>query len=392
MPWTDKPGGNGSGSNGNGGGERGPWGQPPRGNNNGSGNNNNGGGNQAPDLEELLRSGRERFRQSMGGNRNSGGGGGNVTMPSGKMFIIGLLVIAGIWVFSGIYQVQPGSQGIVTTFGKYTSISGPGLNWHVPFPVQDVEIVDVEQDNVIQIGGTSRNGINEGSMLTSDENIIDVEISVNWEIKSDADNGAGELPNAAKYAFNVEEPEQLIKAAAEASLREVVGANEFEPIITRGRAIVPQETQRLLQEALDTYESGVQIIRVNYTNANPPSEVIASQTDVVDAGSDAEQEINRAIGYANEKVPVARGEAQQKVLDAEAYAARVVAEARGQASRFDNIYSEYAKAPEVTRQRMYLETVEAVIGDIDKIVIDDDAGGTVPYLSLNELTRRSTSN
>ena len=388
MPWTDKPGGNGSDNNGSGG-NRGPWGQPPRGNNNGGGNR----GNQPPDLEELLRSGRDRFRQSMGGGRggNAGGGGGS-SMPSKTVFGFAILAIIGFWLFSGIYQVQPGAQGIVTTFGKYTGFTTPGLHWHVPFPVQDVEIVDVEKDNVIQIGGTSRNGVNEGSMLTSDENIIDVEISVNWEIKSDADNAPGEMPNSAKFVFNVENPEQLIRASAEAALREVVGANEFEPIITRGRAIVPQETERLLQEALDNYESGVEIIRVNYTNANPPPEVIASQTDVVDAGSDAEQEINKARGYANERVPVARGEAQQIILDAEAYAARVVAEARGQASRFDNIYSEYAKAPEVTRQRMYLETVEAVIGDIDKIVIDEDAGGTVPYLSLNELTRRQTGN
>ncbi|MCQ8184686.1 FtsH protease activity modulator HflK [Parvularcula maris] len=385
MPWTDKPSG---GPN-----NPGPWGRPNG--NNGGGNNGGGGGGgngprrgpTSPDLEELLRSGRERFGRGRGGGA---GGGGGVTAPSGPVFGLVIAGIIALWLFSGIYQVKPGERGVVTTFGNFTGLTGPGLNWHVPWPIQNAEKVDVVADREVRIGGNS----SRVSMLTSDLNIVDVNMTVNYEVKPDEtwDGGDETLPNAAKYLFNIEEPSVTVRAAAEAALREVVGANEFEPIVSRGRALVNQRTAEILQNTLDSYDSGVNIIRVNFGTASPPERVVPAQRDVIDANSQAERQVNVAQGIANRQIPVAQGEARQIVLDAEAYAARVVAEANGDAARFNAIYDEYAKAPEVTRQRMYLETMERVLGDMNKVVIDDDAGGTLPYLNLNELAREAQQN
>lgn len=382
MPWTDKP-SNGSNTNG-------PWGRPQG---NGGGGGQSGGprggrGSGAPDLEELLRSGRERFgRGRQGGGGGGGGSGPPVQLPQGQVLGILGVLLAALWVFSGIYQVQPGARGVVTTFGAFTQLTNPGLNWHIPFPVQQVEIVDVAEDRRVTVGGNNR----RQSMLTSDLNIVDVGLDVNYQVASDAawNPDSGELPNAAKFVFNIEDPRETVAAAAEAALREVVGANEFTPIISRGRQIVNDRTAELLQNILDSYDSGIEIIRVNFGQADPPPEVVPAQRDVIDATSDAQQAINIAQGYANERVPRARGEARQKVLEAEAYAADVVAQAKGDAARFKAILSEYQKAPDVTRQRMYLETMERVLGDMNKVVIDEDAGGTLPYLNLNELAREA---
>ncbi|NHK27849.1 FtsH protease activity modulator HflK [Parvularcula flava] len=396
MPWTDKPGG-GSGQGGNGsGGGRGPWGQPPNGgngNNNGSGNRGGGNNNQSPDLEELLRSGRERFKRSMGGRggRGGSGGGGGVKLPGKGIITVVLILLVGLWAASGVYTVGPGERGVVTTFGKYTTMTGPGLQFHVPWPVQNVDVVLVTNERVTQIG-TSRGNQNESTMLTSDLNIVDVSIEVNWRIKVGPVED-GELPGPAKFVFNNEDPENMVRAVAESALREVVGGNELDPIISNGRAIVPQNTLDVMQRTLDAYNSGIEIIRITFQRSDPPTEVIQAFRDVIDARSDAETTINNAQRTANEIVPLARGQADRVILDAEAYEAQVVAEARGQAARFVDIYEEYAKAPNVTRQRMYLETMERVLGDMDKIVVDQDAGGTVPFLNLNELTqRRQTQN
>jgi membrane protease subunit HflK len=373
MPWTDKPS---NGSN-----NAGPWGRPQSGGN--GGGPRGGRGQGTPDLEELLRSGRERFGRGRGGG--TGGGGGQMGLPSGPVLGLVAIGIVGLWLFSGLYQVQSGERGVVTTFGDFAGLSDPGLNWHVPWPVQDVEIVDVEEDQQATIGGRS----SQTSMLTSDLNIVDVSLDVNYRIKSDAtwSPESGELPNAAKVLFNIERPQETVRAAAEAALREVVGANEFGPIISRGRSIVNDQTAQILQETLDSYNSGIQVIRVNFGQADPPEAVIDAQRDVIDATSDAEQQVNVAQGYANQTVPRAQGEAAQVLLEAEAYAARVVAEAKGDASRFTSILEEYTKAPDVTRQRMYLETMEQVLSDMNKVVIDEDAGGAMPYLNLNEIAR-----
>jgi membrane protease subunit HflK len=311
-------------------------------------------------------------------------------MPSGRVLGLGAAALVLLWGASGFYTVSPGERGVVTTFGDFATMTAPGLNWHVPWPVQDVEVVDVEEDRSVRIGGTSA----KTSMLTSDLNIVDVGLQVNYRVESDAtwDPESGELPNAAKYLFNVEEPNAMVRAAAEAALREVVGANEFGPIISRGRSIVNDRTAEILQQTLESYDSGIRVIRVNFGQADPPQPVISAQRDVIDATSDAEQKVNVAQGYANTKVPRAQGEARQLVLEAEAYAASVIATAKGDAARFSSILEEYEKAPEVTRQRMYLETMESVLGDMNKVLIDEDAGGTLPYLNINELARDAQSN
>lgn len=386
MPWTDKPGG--SGNNGSG---QGPWGQSQGGNGdeNGGGRRRPGG---SPDLEELLKSGRDRFRRAGRGGGGNGSGGGRppeFKMPSGRVLGLGLIVIGVLYLFSGIYQIAPGERGVVTTFGAYSGLTNPGLNWHVPWPVQDVEIVKVDEDRSQSIGESQGS---QTSMLTSDLNIVDVEMTVNYKVRSDALIEANELPNAAKFVFNIENPEKLVRAAAEAALRQVVGESDFGDLITIGRPEAASKTNEILQDILDSYDSGIEVIRVNLGSADPPVAVKPAQADVIDARSDQERLKNEATRYANGIVPRAEGEARQIVLEAQAYAQRVVLEARGAASRFEDIYEEYVQAPEVTRQRMYLETMEKVLGNMNKVLIDDEAGGTLPYLNVNELAREAQRN
>lgn len=377
MPWTDKPSG---GSN-----NSGPWGRPQGngggGQNGGGGNGSGGRGQGAPDLEELLRSGRERFGR--GGGNGAGGGGEAFKLPSGPALLLVLLAAVALYLFTAAYTVQPGSRGVVTTFGNFTSLTSPGLNFHFP-PIQSVEVVDVENDRSQSIGGSTGT-----SMLTSDLNIVDVSLDVNYKVKSDAtwSPEGGELPNAAKFIFNIESPQLTVQAATEAALREVVGANEFGPVVSRGRAVIPERTGVILQEMLDSYESGIEIIRVSFNEATPPDPVVPAQRDVIDATSQAEQRVNEAQAYANSVIPRAEGVAFQTIQQAQAYQAQVVAQANGDSARFTSILEEYSKAPEVTRQRMYLETLESVLADMNKVLIDDNAGGALPYLNLNELAR-----
>ncbi|MEM9422252.1 MAG: FtsH protease activity modulator HflK [Pseudomonadota bacterium] len=383
MPWTDKPGGSG-----NNGGGQGPWGQP----NNGSG----GQGGRRPsdrptsDLEDLLKSGRDRFRRASGrgGGRGGDDGEGNIQMPNGRILGLGAVALFILYLFSGVYQVAPGSLGVVTTFGAYSQLSEPGLRWHVPWPIQKVDVRAVQQEQTVSIGGGQRV---RTSMLTSDLNIVDVDLTVEYNIQGAGATGPDELPNVAKFLFNIERPDQLVEAAAESALRQVVGESEFGPIISADRAAVNSRTQDILQSILDSYDSGINVIRVNFGRADPPEEVIPAQREVIDARSEAERTVNDATRTANSIVPRAQGEARQIELDAEAYAQRVVRETRGAASRFNDVYAEYALAPEVTRRRMYLETMEAVLGRANKVIMDDQAGGPVPFLNLNEVVRDTSA-
>ncbi|MEM8936144.1 MAG: FtsH protease activity modulator HflK [Pseudomonadota bacterium] len=391
MPWQDNSG------------NRGPWGQPPRGGGGDNGGGRGGGGRggnggEPPDLEELLQASRQRLKRAFprGGGFGGGGGGGGPQINRNVFFLIGGGIIL-LWLFSGIYQVNPGERAVVKTFGQYTGLEAQGLKWRIPFPVQSVEIVQVDQERQTEIGfrgqSTSRSAeaFSESLMLTGDRNIVDVTFSVNWNVDTTpaADD---ELPGAAKFQFNIERPDDVVRDVAEAAMREVVGGNNLEPLITAGRELVEEDTQRLMQEALDSYDSGIRIIRVNYRRADAPPEVREAFLDVFNAGSEAERRVNEAQRTYNEKIPRARGEAQQILEDARAYAARVTADASGQAERFNRIYGEYVNAPNVTRQRMYLETVEAVLADMNKIVVDDNAaGGVVPYLPLNELNQRGST-
>ncbi len=358
MPWSNQ-GGNDGGWQG-GGGNRGPWGQGPS-------------GQQPPNLEDIIKKGQERFKDVI-----PGGGGGKIGL------VIILLVIVTAWLLSGFYKVETTEQGVVLTFGKWTDTTQPGLNYHWPYPIQSVLTPQVTKVNSVEVGfrATSSGGQTpveaESLMLTGDENIVDIGFTVLWKIK-----------DAGKYLFNVNQPEQTIKAVAESAMREVIGRTNLQAAITEGRLLVETEVRKRLQEVLDEYGTGVEITQVQLKNAEPPSQVIAAFRDVQAAEADKERVQNEALSYANDIVPRARGQAQQIRLESEGYKQRVIAEAEGEAARFVSIYNEYAKAPYVTRQRIYLETLQEVFSGKQKIIIDGGTGGSgvVPYLPLNELQK-----
>ncbi len=374
MPWQD--------NSGNKGPSRGPWGQPPRGNNGGGGRGNNG---EPPDLEDILQASRQRLKRAfLRGGPGGGGGIGGFPLDRGMLGLVGAAIL-GLWIFTGIYQIGPQEQGVKTTFGEYSGISGPGLHWRAPL-IQGVTKVPVDEQQTATINGEGGGtGGRENLMLTSDRNIVDVNFTVDWKI-SRAVPPEGEFPNAAKYIFNVENPKAMVKAVAEAAMRETIGAKELEPIITSGQAEVVEQTRLRTQEVLDLYDSGIEILRVNMEKPEVPGAVRDAFADVIKARNEKAQMINEAQRAANQIIPVAEGLAQKAIEEARAYAARVEADSIGQAERFNKIYTEYSRAPEVTRQRMYLETIEDVLGGMNKIIIEEQAGrGVVPYLPLNEL-------
>jgi membrane protease subunit HflK len=336
-------------------------------------------GSKPPDLEEFLRRSQDRLRSALPGGYLGGRG----------MALI-VLLAAVLWGFSGFFRVDPDELGVVLRFGKYVRDAQPGLNFHMPYPIESALTPKVTRVNRIDIGmrpvedsrrgAPSRTIPEESLMLTGDENIVDVDFSVFWLIKP---NGAGD------YLFNIQQPEGTVKAVAESAMREVVGHSEIQPILTGARQTVEVAVQDLMQRTLDHYGAGVQVTQVQLQKVDPPAQVLDSFRDVQAARSDAERAQNEAQTYANRVVPESRGRAAQVTQAAEAYREQTVAEATGQSARFLKIYDEFKKAPEVTRQRMYLETMERVFGGTDKIIIDSGTqNGVVPYLPLNELTRR----
>jgi membrane protease subunit HflK len=366
MPWSNQGGGP-WGSGGGGGGGKGPWGsgsQPP--------------GSSPPDLEELLRRSQDKLRTVLPGG-NLGGKG---------VALIAVAAVA-IWGFSGFYRVQPDELGVVLQFGAYNRDARPGLNYHLPYPIETVLTPKVTRVNRIDIGmrmvedlrrGTTVRDIPEESlMLTGDENIVDVDFSVFWVVKP---NGASE------YLFNIQMPEGTVKAVAESAMREVIGRSEIQPVLTGARQTIETQVQKLMQDILNDYGAGIQVTQVQLQKVDPPSQVIDSFRDVQAARADLERAVNEAQTYANRVVPEARGRASQILQSAEAYREQTVAEATGQTARFLKVYEEYKKAPEVTRQRLYLETMERLFGSTDKIIIDSGAAsGVVPYLPLDQLQR-----
>jgi membrane protease subunit HflK len=367
MPWSNQGGGPwGSGG-------KGPWGSGPQ---------QPGGGSTPPDREEFLRRSQDRLRTVLPGGNLGGKGIG----------LIALAVVV-IWGFSGFFRVDPDELGIVLRFGEYVRDAKPGLNYHLPYPVESALTPKVTRVNRIDIGMRSGDDLRRGSatrsvdvpeeslMLTGDENIVDVDFSVFWLIKPD---GAGD------YLFNIQQPEGTVKAVAESAMREVVGHSDIQPILTGARATIETAVQELMQRTLDHYAAGIQVTQVQLQKVDPPAQVIDSFRDVQAARSDAERAQNEAQTYANLVVPEARGRAAQITQAAEAYREQTVAEATGQTSRFLKVYDEYKKAPDVTRERMYLETMERLFNGTDKIIMDSGAGsqnGVVPYLPLNELSR-----
>jgi membrane protease subunit HflK len=295
-----------------------------------------------------------------------------------------------VWMLSGFYRVNTDEQGVVLRFGKFVQLTQPGLNYHWPYPIETALTPKVTRVNRTDVGlrvldeprrGTTLRDVpQESLMLTGDENIVDVQFSVFWVIS-----------NAANYLFNVQQPEGTIKAVAESAMREEIGRNLIQPILTGARQAIETSVQDLIQKTLDGYQSGIQITQVQLQKVDPPQQVIDAFRDVQAARADAERLQNEAQTYANRVVPEARGDAARVIQAAEGYRERVVFDARGQASRFVKIYDEYAKAPEVTRRRMYLETMERVFDGMDKVIVDSatskNGGGVVPYLPLGELGR-----
>jgi membrane protease subunit HflK len=357
-----------------GGGPRGPWGSGPQQQGPGRGS-----GNQPPDLEDLIRRGQDKLKNVLPGSGNFGTRGG----------LILLFAVIVIWLLSGFYRVNTDEQGIVLRFGKFVQTTQPGLNYHLPYPIETVLTPRVTFENKIDIGfrqqedfrrGTiTRDVAEESLILTGDENIVDVDFSVFWIINS-----------ASRYLFNLQNPESTVKAVAESAMREVIGRAQIQPILTGARAATEQEVLKLMQKVLDGYQAGITVTRVQMQKVDPPSQVIDAFRDVQAARADAERLQNEAQTYANRVVPEARGEATRVLQAAEGYKERTVVEAKGQAARFLSILAEYKLAPDVTRRRMYLETMERVLGGIDKVILDPSGkgSGVVPYLPLDQLLRQ----
>jgi len=356
-----------------------PWGNAPGGGGNGSGR-----GPTPPDIEAIIRDIQKKINKFLPGGSSS----------SGKPIGLALIIIAFIWLASGLYRVLPDEQGVVLRFGKFTSTTQPGLNYHIPFPIETVltpkvtkvNRMDVgfrsERDSGFSSGGGVADVSEESLMLTGDENIVNIDFSVFWVIK-----------DAGKFLFQIQDPQGTVKAAAETAMREVVAKSRIQQILTEGRAKIENETQEIIQAILDEYNSGIQITQVQTQKADPPDQVIDAFRDVQAARADMERSKNEAEAYANDVIPRARGEAAKIMQAAEAYKQKVVASAEGEASRFVSIYTEYAKAKEVTQERMYLETMEKVLADIDKVIIEKNAGsGVVPYLPLPELGKKKAKN
>ncbi|MEM7710784.1 MAG: FtsH protease activity modulator HflK [Pseudomonadota bacterium] len=377
MPFnSNNGGGDGPWGGGKKGGGRNPWG----GNGGGGGG---GGGDQGPDLDDLLRRGRDQLRVVLGGKDGGRGGpGGRGGAGPNPKFVplIALAVIGAFWLFQSFYRVDTGQQSVELIFGEYSGPPGEeGLNF-APWPIVTYEILPVTLENTIDIGkGSGGPRGEQGLMLTGDENIVDIDFSVVWNISSPSD-----------FLFNLAGPSATIQAVSESAMREVIARSNLATILTVDRAAIAQDVRELIQNTLNSYQSGVNIVRVNFERADPPTEVIDAFRDVQAAEQDRVTEENRADAYANQKLAQARGEVAQMQQEAEAYRAQAVNEAKGEASRFISVYDEYIQAPEVTRKRLYIETIEKVFGDVDKIIIDENSGGgqgVVPYLPLNELRK-----
>jgi membrane protease subunit HflK len=366
MPWKNQGGGPwGSGP-------KGPWGSGPQ-----------SAGPRPPDLEDLLRRGQDRLQQILPGGYFSGMG-----------IAIILLVAVVIWLFSGVFRVQSEELGVVLRFGKHVRTVQPGLNYHWPYPIETVQLPKALRVSTINIGmsliedparrgRTTRDVPEESLMLTGDENIVDVDFAVLWRIKPD---GVGD------YLFNIQNPEGTVKAVAESAMREVVGRANIQPILTGARTTTEANVQDLMQKTLDSYGSGILVQQVQMQKVDPPAQVIDSFRDVQAARADLERLQNEAQTYSNRVIPDARGRAAQILQVAEGYQQQAIAEAKGQSARFLKVYDEYKKAPDVTRQRIYLETMERILGSSEKLIYDGGGSSSgqsvVPYLPLSELTPR----
>ncbi|WP_050663712.1 FtsH protease activity modulator HflK [Roseovarius tolerans] len=371
----------GGGNSGGGGEDRGP--------NKGGGRRPPEGGSQMPEIDDLVRKGQDQLRVLMGGrgggsNGTGGGGGEGPSFGKGTIGLAALGAVA-LWVFASVYTVKPEEQSVELFLGEYYKTGNPGLNF-APWPVVSYEIVNVTSERTEDIGQRQTRG-NEGLMLTTDANIVDINFQVVWNIS-----------DPSLLLFNIRDPQLTVQAVSESVMREIIAASNLAPILNRDRGIIADTAMQNIQATMDEYKSGIRIVRVNLDKADPPREVIDAFREVQAAEQERDRLQRQADAYANRVLAEARGEAAQTLEEAEGYRARVVNEARGDASRFTSVLEEYEKAPEVTRKRLYLERMEQVLGSIDKTILDQsivgtgEGSGVVPYLPLNELRRNSTTN
>ncbi|MEZ5674605.1 protease FtsH subunit HflK [Thalassovita litoralis] len=367
-----------------GGGNRGGGGDDHRPNNGGGGRRPGDDGPQIPEIDELMKKGQERLRVYLGGGGGGNGptrgstGGGGPKFTKGTLGL-GVLVAIGLWAFGSFYTVKPEEQSVELLLGKYNATGNPGLNF-APWPFVTAEVVNVTSERTENIG-VARGSTDTGLMLTTDANIVDIDFQVVWNIN-----------DPAKLLFNIRDPRLTVQAVSESVMREIIAASNLAPILNRDRGLIADRVKENIQASLDDYESGINIVRVNLEKADPPAEVIDSFRAVQAAEQERDRLQRQADAYANRVLAEARGEAAQKLEEAEAYRAQVVNDALGDASRFTAVLEEYQKAPEVTRKRLYLETMEKVLGDVDKTILDQSligqgGSGVVPYLPLNELNR-----
>lgn len=392
MPWSNQSGGGGpwkgGGNNGGpwgggGGNNGGPWGGGP---NRGGG----GGGGNPPDLEELLKKTQDRMKSVLPG----GGGGGGGLGLAGILIVIGIGVIG--WLFTGIYTVDSGERGVELVLGKVVGLTAPGFNYNLPYPIGEVykPAVELQRETTVGVDETystsgavrARDIPEESLMLTGDENIVDVGFKVLWRIKNTTEG-------ITDYLFNIQEPASTVKAVAESAMREVVGGSNIDSILTENRVSIQNDVAALMQTTLDAYNAGVEISEVQMQRVDPPAQVIEAFRDVQAARADQERIRNEAEAYANRIVPEARGQAARVLEDANAYKDQTIAEATGQSQRFTKVYEQYEKAPDVTRERLYLETLEKVLGSNNKIIIDSETSGSgvLPFLPLNDLNGRGST-
>jgi len=346
-------------------------------------------GPQIPEIDEIMKKGQEQLRVLMGGRNRSGfngGGGGGGRDPNGPLvtkqgLLIGGLVAVGLWAFMSFYRVDTSQRSVELFLGEFSSIGEAGLNF-APWPLVTANVVSVTDQRTTEIGAVGDGSIGDGLMLTRDQNIVDIGFQVVWNVS-----------DPAAFLFNLADPDDTIRAVAESAMRDIIARSELSPILNRDRGVIATDLEAAVQSTLDSYQAGIDVIRVNLQRAAPPREVIDSFREVQAAQQERDRLEKEADAYANRVTAGARGEAARLLEEAEAYRAQVVNVAQGEASRFLSVYEEYVKAPEVTRRRMYLETMEKVLGGMNKVILDGVASGegggqgVVPFLPLNELNR-----
>jgi membrane protease subunit HflK len=322
---------------------------------------------QPPDLDQIVEEWQKRFNTLFGGSGKSNGSSIKKGPPATLLIVLGLF----LWILTGLYQVDDSERGVVLRFGEYNQTTPPGLRWHVPWPIESVEIVNVNVVNRFKQSTT---------MLTSDENIIVVDLVVQYR-----------KANPVDYLFNVRDPEETLSEVSESAIREVAGKTNLDFILTEGRSQIAIQTQDVIQNTLDEYGTGITVTQVALQDANFPVQVESAVQDAIKAREDKERYAFEAEAYANDIVPKARGDAAKMIQEAEAYKAKVVADSEGEAERFSKLLVEYQKAPEVTRERLYIDAIESVYGNSNKVLMDSEGSGNLMYLPIDKLLQQNSS-